>query len=398
MTRVVLVSGKGGVGKTTVAAATAVRAAEAGRRTLVMSLDRAHNLGDVLGATLGPSPAPVPGAARLWAMEVDPQAELLDHADVLRGYVARFLSWAGVNAAHADEVAVIPGLEELLVLSRLAMLAEAGDHDLIVVDLAPTASSLRLLSFPELMAGPLGRMVQWERSFLRLARPAVRRLIDAPVPEDAMYEAIDRLAKRIGRLRELLLDPARAVVRLVAIPERVVMEETRAAYTLLSLFGLAVDAVVLNRVLPAELSGGYLDAWTRIQAREIERARDQFAGLEQRLLRFQPDEVSGVAALSRAAREVYGDDDPGASLAGASPIRFSEIEGEPVLSLSLQHAAAGSLDLRQRDDELLISLGGWRRQLLLPASLRGRAVTRARLADGALHIHFEPRPGGGVLP
>lgn len=394
MTRLVLVSGKGGVGKTTVAAATAVRAAEIGHRTLVVSLDRAHNLGDVLGRELGAAPKRVRGCARLSAMEADPQTELSEHATALQGYFARLLEWAGVSAVRADEVAVIPGLEELLMLSRLATLVESGEHDVIVVDLAPTASSLRILSFPELMAGPFGKFVQWERRFMKLARPAAKRLIDAPLPEEATYEALDRLSKQLGRLRDLLVDPGRAVVRLVSIPERVVMEETRSAYTLLSLFGLAVDAVVLNRVLPDELRGSYLDAWTRIQAREVDRAKEQFAGISLKRLYFQADEVAGVAALSRVAREIYGDDDPALPLVTASPIRFHEEGGEPVLSLSLPHAPADALDLRQRDGELVITLGGWRRQLLLPASLQGRAVTRARFAGGALHVHFEINKGG----
>jgi arsenite/tail-anchored protein-transporting ATPase len=394
VSRVVLVSGKGGVGKTTVAAATAVRAAELGHRTLVVSLDRAHNLGDVLGVALGAAPKRVRGVARLSAMEADPQTELGEHAVALQGYFAQLLEWAGIRAVQACEVAVIPGLEELLMLSRLAQLVESGDHDVIVVDLAPTASSLRILSFPELMAGPFGKLVQWERRFMKLARPAAKRLIDAPLPEEETYEALNRLSEQLGRLRDLLLDPGRALVRLVSIPERVVMEETRSAYTLLSLFGLAVDAVVLNRVLPDELRGGYLDAWTKIQAREIERAKEQLAGLAMLTLRFQKDEVAGAAALSRVAREIYGDADPAAQLAEATPIRFHEQDGEPVLSISLPHASADALDLRERDGELIITLGGWRRQLLLPTSLHGRAVTRARLAGGALHVHFEANKGG----
>ena len=187
MTRVVLVSGKGGVGKTTVAAATGVLSAKRGHRSLVASLDRAHNLGDVLGVELGAEPTAVPGAAGLWALEADPQVELRRQWRALSGYFARLLEWAGIGGAEADEIAVFPGLEELLVLSRLTELVESKKYGLVVVDLAPTASSLRLLSFPELMAGPFGRFVEWERRFLRLARPAMRRLMSIPIPEDETY-------------------------------------------------------------------------------------------------------------------------------------------------------------------------------------------------------------------
>lgn len=391
MTRVVLISGKGGVGKTTVAAATAVRAAELGVRTLVVSVDRAHNLGDVLQQELGAAPLKVEGRPGLLAMEADPQAELHAHEAVLRGYFSRFLEWAGVARLEADEVAVVPGLEELLVLSRLAQLLGSGDYELLVVDLAPTAASLRLLSFPELLAGPLGKLLAWERRFLKLTRPAMKKLVDAPIPGEDVYQAIAALAQRLQTLRALLLDPQRAVVRLVSIPERVVVDETRSAHTLLSLFGLAVDTVVLNRVLPEELDGSYLSGWRGIQARELGRAEELFAGLRLRRLRFQPHEVLGVAALSEVARELYGKDDPSRLLAPTAPVRFETKKSGAQVQLALPHLPKGEVDLRQAGDELIITVGAWRRRLLLPASLRGRPVSAAKLSAGTLTLSFEPK-------
>jgi arsenite-transporting ATPase len=389
MTRVSLISGKGGVGKTTVAAALGVRAAQRGHRVLVASLDRAHNLGDVLGVPLGPEPTPVAGAANLFALEADAQAELRRQWHVLSGYFARLLEWAGLGAAEADEVAVFPGLEELLVLSRLTELVESAEYELVVVDLAPTASSLRLLSFPEIMAGPVGRLMRWERSFMRLARPLARHVSAMPLPEEETYEAIEAFVARLGRLRDLLTDPSRAVVRLVSIPERVVLEETRSAFTLLSLFGLCVDAVILNRVLPPEVEGGYLGAWTHIQAREIARAREQFASTPVLELRFQPREVIGVAALAEVANEVFGARDPATAFVESPPLRFRDEPSGTVLEIRLPHAAGRELDLKQRGDDLIVTVGGWRRQLPLPASLRGRGVRSARFRDGALHVRFE---------
>jgi arsenite-transporting ATPase len=389
MTRVILISGKGGVGKTTVAAATAVRAAELGHRTLVVSLDRAHNLGEVLGEKLGAEPRPVAGAPGLEAMEADPEAELRRSWRVLSTYFARLLAWAGLGGAEADEVAVVPGLEELLVLTRLTEIVESDARDVVVVDLAPTASSLRLLSFPELMAGPIGRFAKLERSFLKLMRPAVRRATAAPIPDDALYDAIDEIAARLSRLRAMLTDPARACVRLVSIPERVVVEETRSAFTLLSLFGLCVDAVVLNRVLPEEAKEGYFGRWSAIQAREIARAKEQFASAPVLKLRFQPDEVMGPAALAEAARELYGERDPARAFVERAPVRCRDEAEGTVLELWLPHADGRRLDLKQRDDDLVVSARGWRRQLPLPASLRGRAVRSARFHDGVLRVLFE---------
>jgi arsenite-transporting ATPase len=384
MTRVVLVSGKGGVGKTTVAAATAIRAAALGHRTMVVSVDRAHNLGDVLGVKLGATPIEV--APGLDALEADPQAELQRQWGVLQGYFARFFEWAGLGGAEAEEIAIFPGLEELLLLTRVAELVETAEYDLVVVDLAPTASSLRLLAFPELMAGPIGRMVKWERRFL----PALRHVIDAPLPEDELYVAIDQIARRLATLRDLLTDPERTVVRLVSIPERVVVDETQRAFTLLALFGFTVDAVIVNRVLPPDI-GGYLGRWLEIQARECARASELFAAASVAELRFQPDEVIGLDALANAAREMYGDRDPSRALVARPPLRFETDGSATVLVIELSHAPARALDLRQRDDELIVTLGGWRRRLALPPSLRGRDVTDAKFSGGALRIHFEPR-------
>ncbi|HTL35644.1 MAG TPA: ArsA family ATPase [Kofleriaceae bacterium] len=388
MTRVVLVSGKGGVGKTTVAAATAVRAAALGHRTMVVSVDRAHNLGDVLGVKLGPTPIEV--SPRLVALEADPQAELQRQWGVLQGYFARFFEWAGLGGAEAEEIAIFPGLEELLLLTRVAELVETGEHDLVVVDLAPTASSLRLLGFPELMAGPFGRMVKWERRFMRLMRPALRHVVDVPLPEEDLYVAIDQIAHRLANLRDLLTDPARTVVRLVSIPERVVVDETQRAFTLLALFGLTVDAVVVNRVLPPDV-GGYLGRWLEIQARERARANELFAAASVTELRFQPDEVIGTGSLANAALEIYGDRDPSRALVERPPVRFETDGSATVLVMDLPHAPARTLDLRQRDDELIVTLGGWRRRLALPPSLLGREVTDARFSGGALRIQFKPR-------
>jgi arsenite-transporting ATPase len=391
MTRVVLVSGKGGVGKTTIAAATAVRAAQLGHPSLVASLDRAHNLGDVLGTRLTAEASKL--APRLWAMEADPQAELRRHWSALSGYFARFFAWAGLGGAEADEMAVLPGLEELLLLSRLTELVESDRFALVVADLAPTASSLRLLSFPELMAGPIGRLLKLERSFMRVTRPALKRVLKMPLPEDDAYRAIEQLGERLLRLRQILTNPATAIVRLVSIPERVVIDETRSAFTLLSLFGLCVDAVVLNRLLPGELSRGYLGAWTRIQAREIARAEEQFATAPILRLKFQPDEVIGTKALERVAAEVYGDRDPSLPFVDAPPLRFAEEARHTMLELRLPHAVGRALDLKQRGDDLVITVGSWRRQLPLPPSLRGRAVSSARFSSGALVIRFEPKEG-----
>lgn len=385
--RLLCIAGKGGVGKTTVAAATAAATARE-RRCLVVSLDRAHNLGDVLRAPLGPDPAAIPGQPNLWAAELDPQAELSRHWSAIAAYCGRFLRYLGLGGAVAEEMAVLPGLEELLTLSRLAELLETDAFDLVIADFAPTASSLRYLSLPELLHGAFGRFFELDRKAARLLRPLPQRVIKLPVPEEAVYEGVTTLAARLDRLRALLADPAQAVVRLVMIPERVALEETRRALGYLGLFGLNVDAVVVNRLLPPEALQGYFAAWGQIQEGVLADARASFADFALLSLRAQPDEVLGVAALRALAAELYGDRDPAAAYTQHSPFQYGEEAGRPVLRVALPTVAAGAPDLRRRERELILTVGGWRRLIPLPDSLAGRPIERARQAAGSLTIVF----------
>lgn len=390
MTRATLliVGGKGGVGKTTIAAATAIGAARAGRRCLVASLDRAHSLGDVLGQRLGPEPAPVAGVAKLWALEIDPQAELHRNWGALQSYLGRFLTYLGVGGAVAEEMAVLPGLEELLVLSRLAELVASGDFDLHVADLAPTASSLRYLSFPDLIGGALGRWIEWDRRFARLLRPFQGRYLTLPVPEEQDYEAITAMASRLASLRALLVDPLRTGVRLVMVPETVVFAETRRALTYLSLFGLGVDAIVANRMIPPGADLGYLADWSQVQARVLAEARAAFADLPLLTLPWQPREIRGLAALERLAGELYGERDPALRYHAASPLAFREEGDAAVLALQLPGTSDADLDPRRRAGELILTVGGWRRTVLLPDSLAGRPVVKATVNGTELRIVF----------
>ncbi|MBN1962638.1 MAG: ArsA family ATPase [Deltaproteobacteria bacterium] len=388
MTRVLLISGKGGVGKTTIAAASAVRAAELGHKTLLLSVDRAHNVGDVLGMKISSEPTSVTSIANLMALEADPQVELRRHWHSFTGYISRFLQWAGLGGTQADETLIFPGLEELLTLSRLNDLVESQEFDLIVVDLAPTASSLRLLSFPDLMSGPFARFARFERKFLKVTRGAFERLSSMPVPADSMYEAFEVLAAKLGRLRDLLINPEQCSVRLVATAERIVIEETRAAFSLLSLFGLCVDSIILNRILPEQMNTGFLAKWILVQKRERERAASLFVDLSLLELAWQEDEVIGATALAQAAIELYGDRDPVSAFINQQMVRFIESDEGTVLELSLHQRDVRSVDLKQRGDELIITAVGWRRQITLPNSLSGRTVRSARLKDGILRVIF----------
>jgi arsenite-transporting ATPase len=386
--RLLLLAGKGGVGKTTVAAATAVAAAGRGTRTLVVSLDRAHSLGDVLRVPLGPGPLPVPPRDGLWAMELDPQVELRRHWGVLQRYLGRLFRYLGMSAASAEEMAVLPGLEELLALARLADLLAADDYDLVIADLAPTASSLRYLSFPDLVDGPLRKWLALDHAMVRLLRPLQGRGLDVPLPEDAVYRGVSELAERLGQLRGLLADAERAAVRLVMVPESVVLEETQRALASLHLFGLNVDAIVVNRVLPEATAQGFLQAWAAVQAGVLASAQQCFTDVAVLPLPWQPTEVLGVQALAQLGADLYGTREPGTFFRVQPPLHLHEEGGRTVLSLAVPQALGEALDLRRRQDALILTVGAWRRLIPLPASLAGRAV-KARLAAGRLDIIFD---------
>lgn len=385
--RLILVTGKGGVGKTTVAAATAVRAAKPGRRTLVASLDRAHSLGDVLGCSPGSEPSPCPGAANLVAIEIDPQVELRRHWGALQGYLGRLFTHLGLGATAAEEMAVLPGLEELLTLARLAQYTDDGSYDLVVADCAPTADSLRYLSFPQMMKGPLAKWIEWDRRLARLLRPLEPR-IQLPVPSEDVYQNLQCMADDLGRLGRVLTNPWQSAVRLVMVPESVVLQETRRAFTYLSLFGVGIDAVVVNRILPPEATGGFLEGWAAVQQRVLSQAAESFGETPRLSLKFQPQEVRGAAALAQVGAELYGARDPALPYADRAPMSFFREGKTPRLVMHLPFAAEEKLDLKQQGGDLIFTVGGWRRIITLPDALGARRVRRARLTSGRLEIDF----------
>jgi len=387
--RLLGIAGKGGVGKTTVAAATALAAAAGGQRTLVVSLDRAHSLGDVLGVPLGPQPLRVADQTGLWAMELDPQSELRRHWQAIQSYLGRFLTYLGLGGAVAEEMAVLPGLEELLAMAGLADLLAEGRYDLVVADFAPTADSLRFLSLPDLLHGALGRWIDLDHKAVRLLRPFQSRL-SIPVPEEAVYEGISDLGRRLDGLRAILSDPTRAVLRLVMLPEQLALAETRRALAYLHLFGLSVDAVIVNRLFPPDAPLGYLAPWAAVHARVLAEARAQFADLTILTLPAQPTEALGATALRLLAAQCYADHDPAAFYPVQPPVRFQQDGGSTLLTLSLPHASGSQLDLRRREQELLVTVGAWRRAIPLPDALAGRAIQSARLIAGRLEIVFAP--------
>lgn len=391
--RILLVCGKGGVGKTTTAAATALRCADSGLRTVVLSTDPAHSLADAFGVPLSSVGAPI--TERLWGQQLDAQERLEDAWAEIRAWVLAVLDWAGVAAIEAEELSVIPGLDEVFALADIKAYAASGDWDVVVVDCAPTAETIRFLSLPDVLGWYMARLFPVTRRVNRVVAPVLGRIGRLPVAGDEVFAAAQRFYDRLDGVREVLTDPVRTSVRLVVNPEKVVVAEARRTYTYLSLFGYHVDAVVANRLLPDAVSDPWFDGWKAAHASQLAAIEEQFAPLPVLRAELAPEEPVGLERLRRFADALYGATHPAARLHDGEPLRLERHNGHWVMTLALPFAAPDDLELGRRAGELFVRVGPYRRAIALPDSLRRRPVAGARVAGDRLEITFGEAGGHG---
>ena len=388
MTRVLLFTGKGGVGKTTTAAATALACADAGLRTIVLSTDPAHSLADALDVPLGPLASPI--VEHLWGQQLDAQDRLEEAWGDIQAWLLEVLAWAGVDAVEAEELSVIPGLDEVFALADIRHHAESGEWDVVVVDCAPTAETLRLLSLPDVLSWAMERLFPMGRAVNKVVAPVLSRVTRLPVAGDDVFAATQRFYDRLDGVRELLTDPERTSVRLVVNPERMVILEARRTHTYLSLFGYGVDAVVANRLLPDEITDPWFKAWKEAHAEHLTAIEDGFAPVPVLRAELAPEELVGVERLRAFAADLYAGVRPDRRLHHGTPFEVTADGDDLVLRLPLPGADKDELDLAQRDGELLVRVGPYRRAMILPDSLRRRTVVAAALDDGVLTVRFAP--------
>lgn len=384
--RVVACCGSGGVGKTTTAAATAVAAARAGARVLVASTDPAHSLGDAFGIDLGDQPGRVEGT--LWGQQLDATARMEESWADIQLWLREVFAWAGLEAIEAEELAVLPGLDEVFALADIKSHARSGDWDVLVVDCAPTAETIRLLSLPDVLTWYMERVFPVGRKVNRVVAPVLGRLTSLPVAGDEVFEATSRFYDRMDGVKHLLTDPEVTSVRLVVNPERMVVAEARRTATYLALYGYHVDAVVANRLLPDDVVDPWFDRWRALQAAHLEAIVDGFAPVPVLRAELAGDELVGIDALAGFAERLYGGDDPARRRHEAEPMYVEEDVDGVHLVLELAHADRDDLDVARAGDELLVRVGPYRRAIVLPDSLRRRQVEAASLRDGVLRVTF----------
>ncbi|QYC40573.1 Arsenical pump-driving ATPase [Nonomuraea coxensis DSM 45129] len=382
--RVLLFTGKGGVGKTTAAAATATLAASRGMKTLVVSTDTAHSLADALAVEPGEV---APG---LHLHQVDTQRTLERHWGELQDYARGVLSELGLDEVTSEEITVLPGAEEVIALLELREHARSGRWDVIVVDCAPTAETLRLLALPEALDWHVNRLLPVGRRLVRLVAPFVRGVARVSAPGEEVMSAGERFHRGLMEVRELLTGD-RSSVRLVLTPESVVLAEARRTLTSLNLYGYRVDGVIANRVFPPGGADEWRAQWVAAQSRLLAEAEQSFASLPVHVVPYLPAEPVGRQALTEVGERLYGGSDPFAPPAGPPPLRMSADE----LTLDLPGADRAEVDLARKGDELIVTAGQYRRILALPAALARRKISGAALRDGVLRVAFSPGSESG---
>jgi arsenite-transporting ATPase len=402
--RILLYTGKGGVGKTSISAATAIRCADLGYRTAVLSTDPAHSLGDSFDVRIGSELVQL--APNLWAQEIDLLTQMDQYWGRVQNYLNAVFSWQGMDGLVAEETAVLPGMEELASLMQITSLADSGKYDVIIIDAAPTGSTLQLLSFPDIARWYIEKVFPFQRKTIQIARPVVKRFSDIPIPDDDVFDSIEELVVYLERMSALLSNGDISSMRVVLNPEKMVVKEAQRAYTYLNLYGYTVDAVICNRVFPLHLTDGYFDGWKKAQAENLELVEECFQPLPIFRIPFFEQEVTGMDMLRTMADTVFGpaaaqgaEGDPTRKFYHQAPQKITRDGEHYVLSLALPLVEREEVKLhRSVFDELIIRIGNWKRNVSLPLGLAKLDIAGARYEGDRLNILFAAENDTQVIP
>jgi arsenite/tail-anchored protein-transporting ATPase len=390
--RIIFFAGKGGVGKTSVAAATGVRSAEMGKRTLVMSLDVAHSLADIfdldqelLDRNQG---RPFKITDNLWIQEMDIQEEIGRNWRQIHGYLSGLLNTSGLDEVLAEELAILPGMEEISLLLYINQYVRQRRFDVILLDCAPTGESLRFISIPTTLEWYMKKVFKLERALVKVARPLAKRLYDVPLPDDGYFKAIEDLCERLRGVDQVLCDPTVTTVRLVANPEKIVLKETQRAFMYFCLYKMCIDAVIMNRVLPPQVKDAYFKGWLKGQNRHIENAKAYFRTVPILPVNLFGSEIVGYEDLKNLAGLIYGQTDPLERFVTEEPYRLTKENGHYRLKLKLPFVVKEDIDLSKISDELILRIGSYKRHILLPKQVAMLNSVKAKIEEPYLNVFF----------
>ena len=388
--RILLYTGKGGVGKTSVAAASALRCARLGYRTIVLSTDAAHSLGDSFDVELGPEPTLI--TDNLWGQECDISHNLDRHWGTVQKWVESLLRWQGVESMVAEEIAVLPGMEELANLLWINQHYEQSDFDVIIVDCAPSAETFRLLSFPDVARWWVDKLLPLERTVAKVARPFVRAVTNIPIPEDSVFAAVDDLVNYLEKLQLLLSNRDLSSMRLVLNLEKMVIKESQRNFTYISLYDHSADAVIVNRVIPADVTDPFLNTWRRLQAEHLQTVHEIFAPVPILEVPLFQGEVLGLPMLEQMAEALFGDRDPTEFMHRGRAFHIDQTDDGCEVVIPAPGIEKSDIDLIRNGDELVVRMGSMKRHIVLPRSMMRFQHTSARLEDSDLRVQFVRPP------
>ncbi len=390
--RVILYTGKGGVGKTSVAAATAVRTAELGYRTIVVSTDAAHSLADSFDIPLGAEAVAV--SPNLWGQEIDVMQALQQYWDTVRQWLVALMRWQGADELVAEEMAILPGMDELVGLLYISRYAENKEYDVVIVDCAPTGETLRLLSFPDMARWYMHRLFPIERRLAQTFGPMVRGVLGIPMPGKDVFSEVEDLYHQLEKMRKVLSDVETTSIRLVVNPEKMVIKETQRTFTYLNLYGYPTDLVVCNRVLPVSVGDVFFDGWKRSQAHHLQFIGECFDPIPILRAPLMEQEVVGLEALQTFARAIFDTKDPSQHFYTGLAQEVTRQGNVYTMKVSVPFAAVDEISILRNGADLVVQIGRHRRNILLPRALEGLTLTAARKEGSTLTLTFRTAQDG----
>lgn len=396
--RIIFFAGKGGVGKTSVAAATGIRAAEMGHRTVIMSLDVAHSLSDIfdlerdlLDQNKG---RPFEVNKNLWIQELDISEEMEKNWGDIHRYLSNLLNTTGLDTILAEELAILPGMEEISLLLYINSYARKKKYEVIILDCAPTGESLRFISIPTTLEWYMKKLFKVEKAIVKVARPVAKKVYGLPLPGDEYFDAIEYLFERLRGVDELLVDPEITSVRLVTNAEKIVLKETQRAFMYFYLYKMNIDGIIVNRILPDDVKDAYFQNWRKSQRKYMEKAEEYFSPVPTFHVKLFKDEILGYESLKAFANQIYGERNPLERFFEGEPYSLIKENGEYRLMMKLPFAMKKDVELSKVSDELIVRVGSFKRHLLLPRQVAASKEVKARLEGDQLCIHFKGEDHG----
>ena len=396
--RIIMFAGKGGVGKTSIASATGIKVAAMGHKTLIMSLDIAHSLSDIFALEKGlmdkNKGMPVKIEDRLWIQELDIQEEIQNNWGDVHKYIASLFNTAGLDEILAEELAILPGMEEVSSLLHINRYAQQDDFEVIILDCAPTGESLRFISIPTTLEWYIRKIFKIERRVVSYLRPVARRFYDVPLPDDDYFKALENLFMRLEGIDKLLTDPDITTVRLVTNPEKIVLKETQRSFLYFSLYKMCIDAIVMNRILPGSIEETYFDDWKESQRRYQNLAEEYFNPIPIFSVNLFQNEPLGKERLKKFGADIYGEHDPIEHFYRERPYEFQQKDGEFFIRIKLPFLTKEEVELNRLPEEMVIRIGGFKRHILLPRYVSNYKDVKAKMDGTYLNIIFGGKKDG----